>query len=78
MTTKNDVTGDALRSRGPSKAYEDGWERIFGKKEEIDPANREWEYDGDGTKIYKLEAGKGVKTPYPETDLDGGVPLKKT
>lgn len=47
------------------------------KNKDIDPANREWEYDGDGTKIYKLEAGKGVKTPYPETDLDGGVPLEK-
>lgn len=34
MTAKNDVTGDALRSRGPSKAYEDGWDRIFGKKNE--------------------------------------------
>lgn len=60
------------------KKFNENWDRIFAKKEEIDPANREWEYDGDGTKIYKLEAGKGVKTPYPETDLDGGVPLKKT
>jgi hypothetical protein len=34
MATKNDVTGDALRSRGPSKAYADGWDRIFGKKKD--------------------------------------------
>ena len=32
---------------------------------QIDPDKREWEYDGDGVKIYKPEAGFGVKTPYP-------------
>jgi hypothetical protein len=32
MTSKNDITGDALRTRGPSKEYLDGWDRIFGKK----------------------------------------------
>jgi len=42
---------------------------------ELDPANREWEYDGTGAKIYKLEAGKPIKTPY--VDLDGGVPFTK-
>lgn len=31
MTSKNDITGDSLRSRGPSKAYTDNYERIFGK-----------------------------------------------
>ena len=51
-------------------------------KIELDPANREWEYDGDGRKIYKLEAGKPIKTewrkvePY-SVDLDGGVPMPK-
>lgn len=46
------------------------------KKVELDPKDREWEYDGDGNKIYKLEAGKPTKTPY--VDLDGGVPFKKS
>ena len=57
---------------------------------ELDPDKREWEYDGDGKKIYKLEAGKPTKTewiewrkvkPYSkkvnDVDLDGGVPFKK-
>lgn len=47
---------------------------------ELDPDKREWEYDGDGAKIYKLEAGKPTKTPYVEpysVDLDGGVPFHK-
>lgn len=57
------------------KKFSDNYDRIFNKKIELDPADREWEYDGDGKKIYKLEAGKPTKTPY--VDLDGGVPLKK-
>ena len=32
MATKNDITGDSLKSKGQSKAYDDGWDRIFGKK----------------------------------------------
>ncbi len=30
-----------------------------------DPEKREWEYDGDGTKIYKVEEGFKSKTQYP-------------
>ena len=30
----------------------------------LDPAERDWEYDGDGTRIYKPEAGNIGKTPY--------------
>lgn len=29
-----------------------------------DPAERDWEYDDDGTRIYRVEAGYGTKTPY--------------
>ena len=32
MATKNDVTGDSLTSRVANKKYDEGWERIFGKK----------------------------------------------
>lgn len=31
----NDITGDAIRTRAPSKAYSDGFDRIFGKKTPI-------------------------------------------
>lgn len=30
----------------------------------LDPDGRDWEYDGDGTRIYKVEAGNIGKTPY--------------
>lgn len=34
MTARNDITGDAIQTKGSNDAYRDGWDRIFGKKEE--------------------------------------------
>lgn len=33
FTAKNDVTGDIIISKKTNKAYEEGWERIFNKKQ---------------------------------------------
>jgi len=38
-----------------------------GPVQNIDPAQRCWEYDGDGTMIYKLSEGYNTKTPYTKT-----------
>lgn len=35
---------------------------------EIQPDKRVWEYDGDGTKIYKLDQGYLSKTLYPNSE----------
>jgi hypothetical protein len=32
MTSKNDITGDAIRTDSPSDAYRENYDRIFGKK----------------------------------------------
>ena len=32
MATKNDVTGDSIRTKTVSKAYRDNYDRIFRKK----------------------------------------------
>jgi hypothetical protein len=32
MATKNDITGDQLKSKPQSEKYRDNWERIFGQK----------------------------------------------
>ena len=37
MATKNDVTGDEIRTGGNSNAYKDNWDAIFGKKEVFIP-----------------------------------------
>jgi len=34
MVAKNDITGDSIQSRAPTKAYEENMDRIFGNKEE--------------------------------------------
>ena len=34
MPSKNDITGDEIKSKGSSDLYRDGWDRIFGKKKE--------------------------------------------
>lgn len=39
MASRNDVTGDSLISKGPTDAYRDGWDRIFGKKKDMDTCN---------------------------------------
>lgn len=33
MASKNDITGDEIKSKLSSSKYEDGWDRIFGNKE---------------------------------------------
>jgi len=42
MATKNDVTGDSLVTKIQSNMYDEGWERIFGKKKK-----EEGKEDGD-------------------------------
>lgn len=37
MTSRNDITGDALKTKTTTDAYRDGWDRIFGKKTEVVP-----------------------------------------
>lgn len=35
MTSKNDITGDDIKSKTNSGKYRDGWERIFGRKKSL-------------------------------------------
>lgn len=37
MVAKNDITGDAIKTKASTKAYEDNYDRIFGKKEKKSP-----------------------------------------
>jgi hypothetical protein len=41
MATKNEITGDSIKSKGPSKAYSDNWESIFGKKKKDEKKDRD-------------------------------------
>lgn len=67
----NQVGHDFGKKREPYWDYmmrrmreEDAKEKAALDKAELDPEQREWEYDGDGTRIFKPEAGFGTKTLY--------------
>lgn len=53
MATTNDITGDSLTSRVPSDAYKNNYDRIFGKKDRQQEAEKpddlETEKDCDGS-----------------------------
>lgn len=34
MAAKNDITGDNIKTGSTTSAYRDGWDRIFGKKDD--------------------------------------------
>jgi hypothetical protein len=50
MATKNDVTGDTLKSRVSNKNYNDGWDRIFGNKNQKEKQQDVTELNGDGNR----------------------------
>lgn len=37
MATSNPITGDLIKSKTSSAAYDEGYERIFGKKKKEEP-----------------------------------------
>ena len=50
MAKKNDVTGDTLKSRVSNKNYNDGWDRIFGNKNQKEKQQDMTELNGDGNR----------------------------
>lgn len=40
MTANNDITGDLIKTKsGSDTLYQEGWDRIFGKKEKAQEVN---------------------------------------
>lgn len=60
-TSRNDITGDSLRSRSPSEEYRNNYDAIFGKKKKDIPqegvppeskdeevkAKEDWDFPGE-------------------------------
>ena len=42
MATRNDITGDEIKSKGPSKAYLDNYDLIWGKKKKEDNSEKNY------------------------------------
>lgn len=73
MTTssRNDITGDKLQSKVNTKQYEDGYDRIFGKKDKVgtlwlvrDLFNEAWGKPDCNECVFLLETEDWV--PYGE------------
>lgn len=48
MATKNDITGDSIRTKGTSKKYLDNYDKIFGKNQKLKQKSMtELNWDGD-------------------------------
>ena len=59
--SKNDITGDSIRSKPLSKAAEDNWDRIFGKKQSrIDNIGQ----NGNDGLHYELDDGQLTNEQY--------------
>jgi hypothetical protein len=51
MASKNDITGDSIKSKtGDQKKYADGWDAIFGKKDQKVKQQDMTELNGDGNR----------------------------
>lgn len=50
MATKNDITGDTLKSKVSNKNYNDGWDRIFGNKNQKEKQQDMTELNSDGNR----------------------------
>jgi hypothetical protein len=69
MVAKNDVTGDAIQTKGVSNAYRDNYDLAFGKKkktdaEQFDEAIMKNEYYEDHTDGYKGKQPEGTQSEH--------------
>lgn len=55
-TARNDITGNALRSKPPSDKYNEGWERIFGEKKKREKALDELAAESQKLGLYISES----------------------
>jgi hypothetical protein len=58
-TAKNDITGDFIHSKPNSDMFEQGWDRIFGKKKALEESIKENE-----ELLYELDDGQLTDEQY--------------
>jgi hypothetical protein len=65
VATKNDITGDSLVSKTNSKAYEDNYDKIFGKKKKVHYAGTFSNFDEDRIDVI----GQNGNIGYTDADI---------
>jgi hypothetical protein len=58
-TSRNDVTGDWLQSKPNNEMFEQGWDRIFGKKKTLEESIKENEETYKKLAEYELNKSTG-------------------
>jgi hypothetical protein len=58
-TARNDVTGDWLQSKPNNEMFEQGWDRIFGKKKALEESIKE-----NQELLYELDDGQLTEEQY--------------
>lgn len=62
-TSKNDITGDNIQSKAPSKAYQDNFDRIFRKTPEEVDQEKAWDDAFESIETYnKLREAEHERT----------------
>ena len=71
-TSKNDITGDSIKTKASSDAYASGWDRIFGKKTPASIMLDDMVNDGSivGYKIISESDGEADVIVYPITPVE--------
>lgn len=59
MVAKNDITGDSIRSKSPSKKYQENWDKIFNKE------GKDLNYESDNPTERPYEPVHPAETRYP-------------
>ena len=64
-TARNDVTGDWIQSKPNSDQFEEGWDRIFGKKkksDDVSPHLYEYQLNKSTGEVERVEDGDTTNT----------------
>jgi hypothetical protein len=77
MVAKNDITGDKIQSKTPSKSYEDNYDNIFRKpkkpKEYTDEEISQWKWVNNTVDGLNTSSDKPMESPtddWDETRID--------
>ena len=76
MVAKNDITGDSIQSRKNNKAYEDNFDRIFGKKKEDDKNLAEYELNKSTGEVQRVDDEKKevkIKATIKDVKIKGSL-----
>ena len=79
MATRNDITGDEIKSKTPTKDYRDNWDLIFNKKNSFEWLKELYndEYIFEDMSGWNLEDGVTIDSSINKRDFHYRLSLSK-